>query len=86
MVEQNTLRLEVVAMYKKKNSLEYLVGNKEVSNMSLPPFENIICNFFKTQQFWGNTFHGRYQRFRRPHNLPIETRYHDRTGKQLCYS
>ena len=45
MVEQNTLRLEVVAMYKKKNSLEYLVGNKEVSNMSLPPFENIICNF-----------------------------------------
>ena len=45
MVEQNTLRLEVAAMY-RNNNLKYLVGDKDVSNFSLPPFENIICDFF----------------------------------------
>ena len=32
-------------MFKKNNNLEYLVGNKEISNLSLPPFETLICNF-----------------------------------------
>ena len=32
-------------MFKKNNNLEYLVGNKEISNFSLPPFETLICNF-----------------------------------------
>ena len=44
MVGQNTLKLEVAAMY-RNNNLKYLVGDKEISNSSLPPFENIICDF-----------------------------------------
>ncbi len=44
MVEQNTPRQEVAAMY-KKNNLKYLVGENKIHNLSLPPFENIICNF-----------------------------------------
>ena len=44
MAGQNTLRLEVAAMY-RNNNLKYLVGDKDISNFSLPPFENIICDF-----------------------------------------
>jgi len=29
----------------KNNNLEYLVGDKNISNFSLPPFANIICDF-----------------------------------------
>jgi len=44
MVGQNNLKQEVVVTY-KNNNLEYLVGDKNISNFSLPPFANIICDF-----------------------------------------
>ena len=47
MEEQQNLKLEDVAILKMKNlnSIEYLVGGKDISKRSVLPYDNSICDF-----------------------------------------
>ena len=47
MEERQNLKLEDVAILKMKNlnSIEYLVGGKDISRRSVLPYDNSICDF-----------------------------------------
>ena len=47
MEERQNLKLEYVAILKMKNlnSIEYLVGGKDISRRSVLPYDNSICDF-----------------------------------------